>query len=84
MRSNPEPIHTALDFHRERAIVCADASRPVASELLEMKRRMPSIGLEQMEILVGELAYFARKTFIQRPEGGRCIVLQIFRAFPAL
>src|SRR3989442_15923238 len=53
--ANPEPDEPVRCFGREGAIVRADAGRPEAAYLLEVKRRVPRILLEARVRLLGEL-----------------------------
>src|SRR6185503_5138005 len=50
------------------------------ADLLEMKRRMPRVGLQELIVLVRELANLGRQRLVQRPEAGRGVVIQIFLA----
>jgi len=56
VRPYPDPVHAAFDLDCERAVVISDTHGPMASESLKMKRRMPRVSLQQLEILVGKLA----------------------------
>jgi hypothetical protein len=54
MQAYPEPDDSARGFHAKRAMFLATPHRPIASDLLEMKRWMTRIFPEQFEVLVGQ------------------------------
>jgi len=56
MGADPEPEEAVVDRDRERAILEADARRPVVPDPLEVQRRMIGIVIEKREVLVGESA----------------------------
>lgn len=46
VRADPEPNEILSRFDRKRAVVQANARRPEATHLLEMKGRMPRVALQ--------------------------------------
>jgi hypothetical protein len=54
MTSDPEPLDTLGSIVAKRAMMRANAHRPKFPEALEMKRWMSRIGLEKLEVLVGD------------------------------
>ena len=56
MRADPEPGHAIRNRDTERPVVQADTDRPKISDPLEVKRRMARIGLQELEILIREIA----------------------------
>lgn len=74
--TNPEPQRAVRCGHADRAIVQPDTHRPEPSDLLEMQRWMPSIGLQQRVILVCQLPDFLGKFRVQRPEFWRGVMVQ--------
>ena len=57
MRPNPKPLYAAWNFVAKRSVVIANAHRPHLAKALEMKRGVPRIGLEELEILVRERSH---------------------------
>jgi hypothetical protein len=66
--TNPEPgdVRTILDC--DGAIVDADANRPHPTDLLEVERWMPWIGLEQFVVLIREPLNLSRELIVEPPE----------------
>ena len=60
----------------KRAIVKPNASRPNAANPLESDGRMSGIGLEKLEVLIGEFTDWLWQAPVVRPELGRSIMLQ--------
>src|SRR3989442_6963160 len=81
MAANPEPDEPVRCFDREGAIVSADAGRPAAAYLLEVKRRAPRILLEARVSLIGELLNRRRRSSAEHPELQGRVVGQISVAF---
>jgi hypothetical protein len=69
--SDPEPTYPVRYFHTERAVVQPDANRAESSDRLELQRWVLRIGLQQLVILVREIADFAWQAAISGPEGAR-------------
>jgi hypothetical protein len=56
-------------------VVVANAHRPHLAEAFEMERWVPRIGLEKLEILVGERSRCLGQRVVKRPEAsGRCVL----------
>ena len=53
VQSDPEPNDAARRFHTERSVLLSNSHGPVTADLLEMKRWMTRIRLEEFEVLVG-------------------------------
>jgi len=83
MAANPESDEPVRCFDREGAIVSADAGRPEAAYLLEVKRRVPRILLEARVRLIGELLNRRRQSSVERPEVGGRVMGQIGVVLPA-
>ena len=84
MTSDPKPLDSARGIVTERTVMLADAHRPKLAQAFEMKRGMPRIGLEKLEVLVGNGLHGLGKRVVQRPEATGRSVLQSGRVFPAL
>ena len=84
MRSDPEPLNSAWHIVSEGTISLADANRPRFPDSFEVKRWMPRIGLEKLEVFIGGLSNLWRQRVIQRPEARGCPVFQRGRLLPAL
>jgi hypothetical protein len=56
MRADPEPEIAAVHLNGECTIAQADADGPVASDFLELQRRMARIAFEKSKIGVGQLS----------------------------
>jgi len=84
MRSDPEPLDAARNIVTQRAMMFADAHRPNLPEALEMERRVLWIGLEELEVLVGDCSDAGWQRIVKRPEPDRSRVLQRGRVFCAL
>jgi hypothetical protein len=52
---DPKPNNIRAVFNRGRSVMNSHANRPIHANLLEMELRVPRIGLQQLEVLVGEL-----------------------------
>lgn len=70
MRPDPNPIHVAIDFGSECTIMRSDAHGPELAYLFKMEGRMSRVGLEDLIILVCELADVGRQCPVKRPEPG--------------
>jgi hypothetical protein len=68
VRSDPEPKHAVCNLPADSAVMQADSRGPKLAHLLEVKRRMSRVGLEQSKRFVCGLSYGQRKEFIARPE----------------
>ena len=68
MMPDPEPLETAGPLTGEGAVVKADSRRVKNAHFFEAKRRMPGIGLEEGEVLVGERPDVVWKLAIVKPE----------------
>ena len=64
MTSDPKPLHALGSIVAKRAMVLADAHRPEFPKALEVKRRVPRIGFEKLEVLVGDCADGLRQRVI--------------------
>ena len=76
MGSDPKPMNTARNFVAKRSVMVANAHRPNFAESLEMKRWVPWIGLEKLEILVRERPHRLGQRVVERPEASGRRVLQ--------
>lgn len=76
MGSNPEPEHSVGSLNADGPIVQAHASRPEPSDLLEVKRWMSWIALEEGEAAICKLSYRIRQGVIANPKGRRSVVDQ--------
>ena len=65
---DPEPEHAVGNRPAHSAVPQADTDGPELAGLLEVKRRMPGIGLEPGKCSIGSLFYRRRKTLIAHPE----------------
>ena len=65
---NPEPLETVGALPGECSVVEANPRRVENTNLLESDGRMPRIGLEQGEILVGECSNVLGKFAVVKPE----------------
>lgn len=68
MRPYPPPQNPVVCVNAERSIMDADAHRVMAPNTFEVKRGMSGVGLEQLELLVRQLAYGGRQCIVQPPE----------------
>jgi hypothetical protein len=71
MRPDPEPLDAVRHIVSEGTISPAYANGPRFPDALEVKRWMPRVGLEKLEVLVGGLSNLWRQRVIQRPEAAR-------------
>ena len=76
MRPDPEPDDTIGGLDSQRAMTVPHPSRPEATELLEVKRRIARVRLQPSECLVGELPNGGGQPPIAFPELGRGVVGQ--------
>lgn len=74
MAADPEPHEAVRRFDCERSIVTADPSGPEASNLLELKRRIPGILLEVFVGLIGEFLNLRWQRSVAGPESGRRVM----------
>ena len=65
---DPEPLQSVWPFFGERAVVKADAGGIKDGNLLESDGQVAWVGLEQREVLVGEIPDVVRKLAIMKPE----------------
>lgn len=84
MGADPHPVDPLWDIRAKGSIVMTDTDGPKVTDPLEMERRVARIRFEKNEILVRKRPDFNRQRLVQRPEPGRCQMLQISRAFPSL
>jgi hypothetical protein len=67
--ANPEPGDSVWRIIQPQgAIVNAPARRPEITDFLEVQRRMPGIGLEQLEILIRQLLNLFWKPAVMIPK----------------
>ena len=57
MRPDPEPYEAIRRLDSQGAVMIANPGRPVATDFLEMERRVAWILLEMLERLVAQYAY---------------------------
>ena len=76
MRADPLPQDAIRVILAERAIMESDPRRPHAADFLEPDGRMPGIGLEKLEVLVGEFTDGFRQLAVVKPELRRGEVIQ--------
>src|SRR5439155_9851753 len=84
VRSDPEPVNSLRHVVAERAVVIAHAHRPQFSDALEVERGMARVGLQQLVVLVRNLADALREGGVLRPKGRRSKMLQISFDLPDL
>src|SRR5439155_26721250 len=84
VRSDPEPVNSLRHVVAERAVVIAHAHRPQFSDALEVERGMARVGLQQLVVLVRNLADALREGGVLRPKGRRSKRLQISFDLPDL
>ena len=82
--ADPKPLNPVRSVVAQRTVVFPHPDRPDLPEALEMKRRMPRIGLEEFEVLVGDRLNGLRQRFVERPKPSRRGVLQRGRVLCAL
>lgn len=70
MRADPKPDETFSTFLSECPMTIADPCRPKPTDLLKADRRMARVRLEQLEVLIGEIADFFRELPVVKPELG--------------
>ena len=68
MMSNPKPLESIGALSGERPVVQPNSGGVKHANLLESDGRMPGIGLEQGEILVGECSNVLGKFAVVKPE----------------
>ena len=68
MMSNPEPLETVGTRPGEGPVVEANPCGVKNTNLLESDGRMPGVGLEEREILVGEHPNVVRQFAVVQPE----------------
>jgi hypothetical protein len=61
MAANPEPDEPICRFYREGAVVSPDPSGPEPAHLLEAKRGMPGVLLQEFVRLIGEIPSLRRE-----------------------
>ena len=82
MTADPEPHEAVRGLDRDGAIVSTDASRPEATDLLEVKRWMTRILFQTCIRLIRELLEVRWQGAVTRPEIGGCVVCQRGVVFP--
>jgi len=60
VRTDPNPVHTAVGLNRESPIMSAHPNRPQLADFLKMEGRMPRIRFEEFVVLVGKFTDFGR------------------------
>jgi hypothetical protein len=83
MRSDPKPGDTALGYCSESPIPEPYPYRPEVTDSLEVKRGVPWIYLQELEVLVRRVADGLRKAPVMQPERRGRRVLQIGVHFPS-
>ena len=68
VRANPPPKQTLRVILGERAVVQAHADRPKPADLLESDGRVSWVGLEELEVLVGEFTDGVWQLAVVEPE----------------
>ena len=68
MMPNPEPLKSIWTLLGERAVVKADSCGIENTSLLKSDRRVPWIGFEEGEALVGERLNVIRKLAVVKPK----------------
>ena len=81
--TNPKPKQTILHFDCQYAMPYTNACRPESTDLLEVKRRMSWIFLEQCEVLVGQLSNVGGQRVVAPPEAGTGEMVHILVDLPA-
>ena len=76
MGTNPIPEDAVRIVFTKCAVMETHAGRPHLAHLLEADGRMPWIGLEKLEVLVGEFTDGLRELSVMEPELRRCEVIQ--------
>jgi len=66
--SNPKPQNAVGHIHAKRTVGHADADRNEISNILEVKRRVRRILLEEFEVLPGEFLHVAWQRFKTCPK----------------
>ena len=83
MAPDPKPQDTIRGVDGQRAIMGTDASGVEPAHSLEMQRRVLWIGLEELELLIGEGPDLLWQLLVSAPEARGRIMDQSFRERPA-
>lgn len=68
MRADPEPYDTVWRIHTDCSVAETDTSRPEASYLLEVQRRMVWVLFQQLEGFVSKITDRSGEGVIANPE----------------
>ena len=68
VRADPEPVVFAVSLACDGAVTPANFGGVNAALLLEAERRMPWIGFEEREVLLGESLHVLRQRIVAPPE----------------
>jgi hypothetical protein len=83
VRPDPEPDAVFIVPDAQGAMVEADMGRPKSADALETERGVVWIGLEQLEVLVGQSPDLRLQPVVMGPEGRGGMVVQRGRVRPA-
>jgi hypothetical protein len=70
MRAYPKPDRRFSIRDSDRPVMQSHAGAANSTNLLEMKRRMPQVGFQELIALIDEVAYFLRNTAVALPKSG--------------
>jgi hypothetical protein len=84
MGPNPESLNSTRYVVTQRAVMLPYPYGPNFPDSLEVQRWMFWIGLEKLEILVGDLTHGLGQRIVERPEAYRRSVIQRGRVFRAV
>src|SRR5258708_14838799 len=70
--ADPKPYVVFVVLNGQGADTAVDASRPEAAGFLEVQRRMPGIGLQQLELFVGLFPALRAQLIVAVPESTGC------------
>lgn len=82
MTSDPNPQNAIGRIDPDGAVMLANTHRPNSINALQLKRGMAGIVFQNGKILIGDVADFIGKGFIQSPEIGRSGMVHSSRTLP--